>query len=190
MAEHLTERQKKWFASVEEGLQRDTGRSLGEWVAIARTCPEATPRKRQQWLRENHGLGVNRASTVLSHAFPSDSSWAEPDGLRAALWSDPAAAVILERLTDAITVFSDVTVGQRKGYTAFSRDVQFAAARPLKHGRALLGLKLPVEASARLGSPSRKESWSERLTAVVELGSPAEIDDELGRLIEAAYEAG
>jgi hypothetical protein len=89
-----------------------------------------------------------------------------------------------------MTVFADVTVGQRKGYTAFSRDVQFAAARPLKQGRALLGLKLPPESSPRLKSPLRKESWSERLTAVVELGSPAEIDDELGRLIEAAYEAG
>jgi hypothetical protein len=36
-----------------------------------------------------------------------------------------------------MTVFADVTVGQRKGYTAFSRDVQFAAARPLKAGPRL-----------------------------------------------------
>jgi hypothetical protein len=127
---------------------------------------------------------------VLSHAFPAQSSWQEPDALRAALWSDPAGAAILERLTDAMTVFSDVTVGQRKGYTAFSRDVQFAAAKPLKEGRALLALKLSPETSPRLREPGRKESWSERLTGVVELTSPAEVDDELGRLIELAYEAG
>ena len=44
--EHLTERQKKWFASVREGLARDTGKSLEEWVAIAQACPETAPRAR------------------------------------------------------------------------------------------------------------------------------------------------
>ena len=33
---NLTERQQKWFASVRAGLERDTGRSLTEWVEIAR----------------------------------------------------------------------------------------------------------------------------------------------------------
>ena len=74
--------------------------------------------------------------------------------------------------------------------TPFSRSVQFAAARPLKGGRALLGLKLEPQASDRLSAPARRESWSERLTAVVELGSPAEVDAEIERLMALAYARG
>ena len=33
----LTERQKKWFASVQASLVRDTGKALDEWAAIARS---------------------------------------------------------------------------------------------------------------------------------------------------------
>ena len=80
----LTERQQKWFASVRASLERDTGKTLDEWVAIARTCPETKPRARTDWLREHHGLGVNRAAHVLSVAFPSEDRWDEPDSLRAA----------------------------------------------------------------------------------------------------------
>ena len=190
MAEHLTERQRKWFASVREGLQRDTGKSLEEWAAIARACPETTSRKRTQWLKETHGLGVNRAATVLAEAFPSEERWDEPEVLRAALWSDPASAAILARLEQAANALPDLTIGQRKGYTAFSRAVQFAAARPLKGGKALLGLKLDPGASPRLRPPARKESWSERLTAVTELASPAEVDAEIEALLRSAHANG
>ena len=69
--EHLTEQQKKWFASVREGLQRDTGKSLAEWVEIARTCPEAKHRARLKWFKDTHGLLQNRASYVLGEAFPA-----------------------------------------------------------------------------------------------------------------------
>ena len=58
----LTERQEKWFASVQASLERDTGKTIDEWVAIARTCPHDKPRARADWLREHHGLGVNRAA--------------------------------------------------------------------------------------------------------------------------------
>ncbi len=57
----LTARQQKWFASVQASLERDTGKTLDDWVAIARTCPETRPKARADWLREHHGLGVNRA---------------------------------------------------------------------------------------------------------------------------------
>ena len=46
---HLTERQRKWFESVRSGLERDTGKSLDEWVKIARTCPETKHRARLKW---------------------------------------------------------------------------------------------------------------------------------------------
>jgi hypothetical protein len=83
-----------------------------------------------------------------------------------------------------------VISGQRKGYTSFSRAVQFAATRPLKGGRALLGLKLKPDASPRLSPSVRRESWSERLAAIIELDAPDQVDAEVARLFALAAERG
>src|SRR5258708_17639194 len=91
----VSPRQQKWFASVQASVQRDTGKTLDQWVAVARTCPETKPRARAQWLKDHYGLGQNRAMHVLSVAFPSAMGWDEPDTLRTALWADPASAAIL-----------------------------------------------------------------------------------------------
>jgi hypothetical protein len=185
---HFTERQKKWFASVREGLARDTGRSLEDWVAIARTCPETKPRAQLAWLKENHGLGQNRASYVLSEAFPSERmTWDKPDEARAALWTDPAALAILEAVEAAVADFDGLVTGQRKGFTAWSREFQFAAAKPVKGGTAVLGLAVTPDASPRLLEP-KNEGWSERLKAKVALASPADLDDELKALLKTAFE--
>lgn len=185
---HLTERQKRWFASVRESLERETGKSLEDWVAIARTCPETKPRAQLAWLKANHGLGQNRASYVLSEAFPSERmTWDKPDEARAALWTDPASTAILEALQAAVAGFDGLITGQRKGFTAWSRAFQFAAAKPVKGGAAVLGLAVTPDASPRLLEP-KTESWSERLKAKVALASPAEVDDEIRALLKAAWE--
>jgi len=186
----FTERQQRWFATVRANLAAKTGRSLDEWVAIARRCPYDRPRARVEWLRAEHGLGVNHAALVLSEAFPSDAGWDDPDALRSALWADPASRAILEAVERLAAKLDGLVVGQRKSFTAFSRGVQFAAMRPVKGGRALIGLKLPPDASPRLAAPTRKESWSERLTATVELGARADVDTEFEGLFAAAAANG
>lgn len=187
----LTERQKKWFASVRASLQTATGRSLEDWVAVARACPETSPRKRAAWLKAVHGLGANYAAYVLGEAFPSSAAgWDDPEALRAQLWAEDGPRAVLDALSRVASGVDGVVEGQRKTYTAWSRTVQFAAARPLKGGRTLLGLKLEPHVSPRLRAPARKESWSERLTAVVEFGSIDAVDAEIERLFEAAARNG
>lgn len=185
---HLTDRQKKWFASVQEGLERETGKSLEDWVAIAKSCPATKPRAQLGWLKQHHGLGQNRASYVLSVAFPSERmTWDKPDEARDALWSDPASKAILEALEAAVAGFDGLVIGQRKTYSAWSRQFQFAAAKPVKGGTAMLGLAVTPAASPRLSEP-RNESWSERLKAKIALASPAEVNDEVRALLRAAFE--
>jgi len=186
--ETLTEQQKKWFASVREGLQRETGKSLAAWVAIAKTCPETAHRARLRWFKETHGLLQNRASYVLGEAFPAEAGWSEPDALRDALWTDPGSRAILGAVEKLVLALPDVLVGQRKGYSAWSRKYQFAALRPLKGGRARLGLAVAPEAEKRL-EPAKNEGWSERLKAALVLSAPAEADARLAALLKAAWEA-
>ncbi|MBU1325476.1 MAG: DUF4287 domain-containing protein [Alphaproteobacteria bacterium] len=187
----LTERQRKWFATVLANLETNTGRSLEQWRAVMETCPETAPRAQAAWLKTRFGVGANHAAQILDACQPSDApGWDEPGALRAALWTDAASRTILEAVERIAGTHADVISGQRKGYTSFSRSVQFAAMRPLKGGKALLGLKLDPAESPRLSPSLRRESWSERLTAVVELAAPAEVDAGIAALFGAASKNG
>jgi hypothetical protein len=157
-------------------------------VVIARTCPETTSGKQSAWLREHHGLGTNRAAHVLSEAFPSAMGWANGDALRAALWKDPASAAIFEAIEAAVQDFNGLVTGQRKGFSAWSRNFQFAALRPIKGGGARLGLCVTPDADPRLEAP-RNEGWSERLKAAATLEAPEQVDAALKVVLKQAWEA-
>ena len=187
----LTERQKKWFATVQANLEKNTGKPLAAWVEIMKACPESLPRAQAAWLKAEYGVGQNHAAHILEACSPKGGmGWDQPETLRAALWKDATSLAILEAVERISATDPTVISGQRKGYTSFSRAVQFGAMRPLKGGRALLGLKLEPDISPRLSPPVRKESWSERLTAVVELDAPDQVDAEIVRLFALAAERG
>ena len=187
MAENLTDRQAKWFATIRDGLERDTGRTLDQWVVIARACPETKHRARLAWFKANHGLLQNRASIVLEAAFESQMGWSEPADLIEALWTDPASRRIFEAVRAAATALPDTTETARKGYTAWSRKVQFAALKPLKGGAAMLGVAAPGDTDPRL-EPAKGDGWSERLKSRVRLSSPAEVDEGVVAALKAAWE--
>jgi hypothetical protein len=188
MEHALTEQQKKWFASVREGLVRDTGKTLEQWVAIAKKCPETKHSARVKWLKEKHGIGQNRAATILDEAFGSEMNWDDPATLVAQLWKSPDDLKIHDALVAAIDKFEGAIIGERKTFTAFSRKAQFAAARPTKDG-VRLGLAVDPKASARLSPPKKNEGWSDRNKAVTVLTSTKEIDAELKKLLKAAFDA-
>ena len=187
----LTERQQKWFATVKANFEVQTGRSLEAWVEVMKACPETAPKAQQAWLKAEHGVGQNHASHILDAFNPAGGpGWDEPAELRAALWKDAGSLAILEAVEAIASGVDEVISGQRKGYTSFSRKVQFAAMRPLKGGRALLGFKLEPDLSDRLSASAKKESWSERLSAVVELDDASAVDGEIARLFGLAAERG
>lgn len=183
----LTEQQQKWFASVKANLQRETGRTLEEWAEIVRReCQETKPRARAEWLKAAYGVGQNRAAAIFSLAFPSEMGWEDADGLRKALWSDPASAAILDAVEAAVADLDALVTGQRKTFTAWSRKAQFAALKPVKGGSAMLGLAVALDAHPKLQAP-RNEGWSDRLKAKLPLASPADVDDAVKALLAEAW---
>lgn len=185
---NLTARQQKWFASVQASLERDTGKTLDEWIRIVTTeCPETRPGAQQAWLKSHHGVLQNRARLILEAAYPpADPSWDDPAAQRAALWTDPASTAILDAVERAVASFPDLVPTQRKGYTAWSRKVQFAALKPVKGGKAMLGIAVPPEADPRL-LPFKNDSWSERLKAKMQIDAPEDIDTGVIELLKAAW---
>ncbi len=186
----LSERQQKWFASVQASMERDTGKTLDQWVKLARKCPETTPKKRADWLREKYGLGVNRAAQILSAAFPEGPSWNEPEALLDQLWREPEGRAIYEAVAKLVRDgFPEAVMGPRKTFVSFSRKIQFAAILPAKGGKAELGLPLPLSESRRL-SAMKKRPWAEKHSALLVLSSPKEVDAEVKRLLKLAWAKG
>lgn len=186
----LTERQQKWFASVEASLERDTGKSIAEWVKIAKTCPETAPGKRTQWFREKHALGVNRIAHIVSVAFPEGPDWDDPDALLDQLWREKEGRAIYEAVAKLVCKeFPDAVIGPRKTFVSFSRKIQFAAIIPAKGGRAEMGFPLPRSASKRLEAMKRRP-WAEKHTGLLVFASPKEVDAEVKRLLNLAWEKG
>lgn len=184
----LTDKQRKWMASVRATLESSTGRTLAEWVEIARTCPETAPRARVRWLKETHGLGQNYAMLVLGTLDKEGGGHfvRAPEAMRSALWTDPAAASILAALQSAVDTLPHVVTGHRKTFTSWSRNNAFAAARPVRGG-VRLGLALEPSADPWLEERGR-ESWSERLKGALVLASPDQVDERLSPLLRAAWE--
>ena len=180
----LSERQRKWFATIREGLERETGKSMAEWMTIARACPESGHRARLNWFKAEHGLLQNRASLVLSEAFETTMGWSNPDALIDALWTDPASRSIFEAVNCLALALPGAIQTPRKGYTAWTRNFQFAALKPVKGGLAMLGLAASVDSDPRLTAP-RSASWSERLTSSLNL---AQVDDGVAELLRRAWE--
>lgn len=184
---NLTERQQKYFATMRATLEARTGKTLDQWVAIAKSCPYSRTSDRVKWLKSEHDLGQNSAALVLYEAFPeTGAGWDDAEGLRNALWSDERLREILVQVTAVAQDIPGIVIGQRKSFTAFSRDVQFAAMRPVKGKGALLGLKLDPALSPRLSPPARVESWSERLSATILLPDAAAFNAEVADLFKQA----
>jgi hypothetical protein len=137
-------------------------------------------------MKAEHGLGQNHASLVLDAAFPPAAGEDDPEAQARALWTDPAQRRVVEALTAAATALPGTVAGQRKGFTPFSRKVQYAAARPAK-GAVRLGLALEPGDDPAL-SPAGKEGWSERLKSVLVLTGPGDVDAKVEALLRRAWE--
>ncbi|HTM83128.1 DUF5655 domain-containing protein [Asticcacaulis sp.] len=183
---NLTPKQEAYFTALTASLERDTGKTLAAWIEIVRVeCPESTRHTRAAWLKTHHGLSQTRIQQILNEFLPPGAGWTNPDVLRAALWKTPAFLALLTAFESLTTRLPDVVPTQRKGYSAFSRDYQFAALKPVKGG-VRIGLAVPPQSDPRL-FPAYNERWSERLYSSLTVASPAAVSD-LYPLVERAYE--
>jgi hypothetical protein len=188
-AEVMSDRTAAWMASVRASFERDTGKSLDQWVKIAKSCPETAPRKRAQWLKQKYGLGVNRAAQILSVAFPAGPTWDQPDALLDLLWKDENGRAIYDAVAKAVRKdLPEAIIGPRKTFVSFSRGIQFAGILPAKDGKAELGLPLPVNTSKRLTPMKSGRPWAEKHTAILVLSSPKDVDAEVKRLLKLAWD--
>jgi hypothetical protein len=175
-------------------LPEKTGKGLEEWLALLRAKGPKGKKERVAWLKAEHGLGHYQAHWVVEEAegtadYAEDTS----DDLIDAQFAGRKAG--LRPVLDAVLAVArglgpDVRVEPCKTYVPLIRRRQFAVVKAATATRVDLGLALPgYKPGGRLRAVSSALGGSGRITHVIPLSTPADVDDEVAGWVRRAYEA-
>ena len=185
---------QKWIATMPE----KTGRSLEEWIALVKKQGQKTTKERRAWLTKEHKLGTNHASWLVDYVEGTNKELADADLYFASaekyvdeMYSGGKAH--LRPLHDALyklckSIAKDVRCCPCQTIVPFYRNHVIAQIKPTNRTRIDFGLALgPTKASGRLsdtGGYAKKDRISHRF----EINSLSEIDMEVKRWLQKAYE--
>lgn len=126
--------------AIIHNLKQKTGKTLSEWIALARSLQAASYKELQQRLKAEFGLGHVQAQTVVWH-LQGQAPYIETQGYEAGIFK--VRRELYEALKSVIAGMSaEVQVKPCKTYVAFYRSRQFAIVTE-KKGVLVLGLNLP-----------------------------------------------
>lgn len=177
------------LANMIANLKAKTGRSLDEWLVLARGSGQAKHGALVTWLKGEHGLGHGYASLVAHKTFASDAGSSDDAALMEAMFAGPKAAIkpAYDRVAAIVSGLEGSQFAPKKGYVSFRRSKQFGLAQPSTKDRLDLGLNLKgVEPSGRLEASG---SWNAMVTHRVRIASADEIDAEVEGWIKQAWAA-
>jgi hypothetical protein len=179
----------KWSQGVKANLEAATGKSLTEWIRIAKACPHESVNDRLNWLRQKHGLKMARAGTVLEAAFGTslfgdDDPVALVDGLFGKSFADQRG--IYDVVAQFAVKLGDVTISPRKSYIPFYRKTTFASLRPSKLGLQV-GLAFKALPKSQRLEPVKNLGGGERISHAVVLANPRAFDSAAKALLRQAY---
>jgi hypothetical protein len=180
-----------------DALPAKTGRSLDSWIKLIKKSGPKTEQERREWLKTEHGLGNNYAGWLAERAEGRGED-GDPDVyLRAAegyvekMFSGPKES--LRPIYDALLklglgIGKDVKACPCQTIVPLYRKHVFAQIKPTTQTRIDLGFALKdLRATGRLidtGGFAKKD----RITHRIPITSLADIDDEVKRWLNHAYE--
>jgi hypothetical protein len=177
------------LASMIANLKEKTGKSLDEWVKIARTSKLAKHGEIVKYLKTEHGIGHGYANLVAHQTLQADEPPASDEGLVDAQYAGPKSALrpIYDDLIAAVRKFgSDVEVSPKKTYVSLRRSKQFALIQPSTATRVDVGINLK-------GTPAKNRleasgSFNAMVSHRVRVEAESDIDKELIGWLKQAYE--
>ena len=192
MAETFKEpdRLQKYFASLEANIAEATGKTVAQWVKIAKTCPETKPRAQLAWFKAKHGLGQNRAGLILWRAFGSSSLGDDdPNKLMDVLFSKSFAEQrsLYDKVAAFVGKLGAGTLSPRKSYVALYHLKQYGAIKPGKQG-LMIGLAMQKYPKTARLIDVKNLGGGERNKKAVVLRSAKEFDVDVKAWVKAAYD--
>jgi Domain of unknown function (DUF4287)/Domain of unknown function (DUF5655) len=180
---------KQYMASLEANLESATGKTLAQWVKIAKTCPYEKPGERLKWFKREHGLGMSRAGLVLWRAFGGGTLGEnDPNRLIDNLFSKSFAEqrALYEKVAGYVERLGSGTISPRKGYVALYRLKQYGAIKPRKAG-LFVGLALQKYPKSDRLVDVKNFGGGDRNKKALVLTSAKDFDVEAKALIKAAW---
>lgn len=185
---------QKWVAD----LKQKTGRSLDEWIALARKSGPADETARRDWLKSEHKLGTNSAFWIAERSVGKGLEADDPDRYLAAaekyvdaMFAGKKAALrpLYDRLLHmALDLAPDVKACPCQTIVPLYRKHVFAQIKPTTNTRIDMGFALGARpAEGRLidtGGFAKKD----RITHRIPISAASDIDDEVQRWLRLAYE--
>jgi len=187
---------QKWVSELKE----KTGRSLEEWIALAKKEGPKDEQKRREWLKTKHKLGTNSAWWISDRVEGKGGEEDTPEAyLRAAVqyveeqYAGPKEKlwpIYEELLTLGKSMGADVKACPCKTIVPLYREHVFAQIKPTTNSRVDLGLslthykgKLPKRI-VDTGGLAKKD----RITHRIEITAAEQIDDEVKKWLKTAYD--
>ena len=173
-------------ASMVANMPEKTGKSMDQWLKIAKAAKLEKHGEIVKHLKAEHGLGHGYANLV-AHTLKQDGVQVSDDPI-AEQYAGVKAELkpIYDAIMKHVEKFGkDVEISPKKGYVSLRRNKQFALIQPSTKTRVDVGLNLKGEpATARLENSG---SFSAMVTHRVRIEGKGEVDKELVGWLREAY---
>ncbi|MEM7457021.1 MAG: DUF4287 domain-containing protein [Planctomycetota bacterium] len=176
-------------ASMKANLKEKTGKTLAQWLKIAKSAGLDKHGQLVKFLKADHGM-THGFANLVAHEHLSGGKTESSDTLIDKQYSGAKAELrpIYEALIQAISKFGgDVEISPKKAYVSLRRNKQFAIIQPSTKDRVDVGINLkgtePTDRLEKSGSFNSMVSHRVRVTA------KKEVNAQLKKWLKAAYES-
>ena len=171
-----------------ENLEANSGKSLDEWIAIARASGFEKHGQIVKYLKSEQGLTHGYANMISIKARETAASPQTADDLVDNQYSGKESLrPIYDALIAAIAQFGDdVVIAPKKAYVSLRRNKQFGLIQPSTKTRVDVGLNL--EGDVMGGRLEKSGSFNSMVSHRVRLTSTDEVNDALIGWLRQAYE--
>jgi len=178
----------KAIQTMIENLQKNTGKTLEQWISIVAKQQIAKHSEIIKFLKENHGLKHGFANLIAhkSKASDADSVENKEDLVNKQYKGKENLKAIYDVLIKAVGKFgTDIEIAPKNTYVSLRRKKQFATLNPATKTRFEIGINLKGQAPSGKLEPEKPNAMCSHK---INVSGVAEIDKEVIEWIKKAYE--
>ena len=175
-------------ASMRANLKEKTGKDIQQWLKIVGNAKLDKHGKIVSLLKSDYSVTHGFANLIAHDFLHQNKGSEETVDLVAAQYSGAKESLkpIYEEILARLTHLSELDVSPKKTYVSLRRKKQFALIQPSTKTRVDVGINLKGDdATERLENSG---SFNAMVSHRVRITAKEQIDDELIRWLEAAYE--
>lgn len=177
-------------AAMIENLREKTGKSLAQWLLVAKSLGAQKHGEVVKALKADHGLTHGYANLIAHKFLKSDAGSQSDAGTDLVSAQYAGAKAELKPIYDALTKMigmlgDDIELAPKKSYVSVRRSKQFALIQPSTRTRVDLGIKLTeVDPTDRLEASG---SFNSMVTHRIRLTGVQDVDSQVKAWLKAAY---